>query len=108
MNEKDNWWVRREIDLTRQKKINSVHRQDMTMSELNDDLVDWVGPIEIPPLTAKKIDFQKSISNDLKIKKLEINNKKISVQFAEKGGIENIFSKKHSFIKNNTTKNENK
>ena len=101
MNEKDNWWVRREIDLTRQKKVNSVHRQDMTMSEINDDLVDWVGPIEIPPLTAKKIDFQKSISNDLKIKKLEINNKNISVQFAEKGGIENIFSKKHSFIKNN-------
>ena len=27
----------------------------MTMSEISDELVDWVGPIEIPALTAKKI-----------------------------------------------------
>ena len=73
----------------------------MTMSEISDDLVDWMGPIEIPALTAKKIDFQKRISNDLKINKLEISNKKITIQFAEKGGIENIFSKKHNYIKNN-------
>ena len=84
MNEKDNWWVRREIDLTRQKKENSVHRQDMTMSEISDDLVDWIGPIEIPALTAKKINFDKNTAKDLKINKLEISNKKINIRFAQK------------------------
>tara|TARA_B100001964_G_C14242276_1_gene605620 strand:+ start:176 stop:2824 length:2649 start_codon:yes stop_codon:yes gene_type:complete len=101
MHDKDNRWIKREMDLIRQNKENSVHRQDMTLSEINPSLVDWIGPVTIPALTAKTIDIKHKPSKDLKINKLVISNRILSIQFAKNGGIDSIFSKKHLFVKNN-------
>jgi len=94
-------WTDREMDLIRQNRENSIHRQDMTLSEINPNLTEWIGPIEIPGLTAKKINLKQNSANDLIINKPEISNKLITIQFSKNGGVEKILSKKHNFINNN-------
>ena len=94
-------WNDREIDLIRQEKINSVHRQDMTMSEISSDLIDWV-PIEIDALSAKKIKKNKILKAlDLIIKDNKIQNKFIEIEFNKKGGVKKIISSNYNFILNN-------
>ena len=53
-------WNDREIDLIRQDKENSIQRQDMTMPEISDDLINYV-PIEIDAFSAVKVKSRKVI-----------------------------------------------
>ena len=96
-----NRWNNRDIDLIRQKKSNSVQRQDMTMSEISQDLINWI-PVEIEALSAKKINNVKSIvAKDLKIKVNKIENKFITIIFNKREGIEKITSANYNFVLNN-------
>ena len=94
-------WNNREIDLIRQEKSNSIHRQDMTMSEIDSGLVNWV-PIEIDALSVKKVKNSKILfPNDLDIKGNKIKNKFITIIFNKKEGIKEIVSSNHNFVLNN-------
>lgn len=95
-------WNDREIDLIRQDRENSIQRQDMTMSEISDDLINYV-PVEIEALSAKKIKFGKiSKAKDLIIKGNQIRNNKLKIVFENNGGIQKIILEKKDFIFNNS------
>jgi len=94
-------WNDREIDLIRQDKENSIQRQDMTMPEISDDLINYV-PIEIDAFSAVKVKSRKVIKEkDLKINGQEIKNKFIKVSFEKKGGIKKIIFERKDYVFNN-------
>ncbi len=95
-------WNDREIDLIRQDKENSIQRQDMTMPEINDDLINYV-PVEIDAFSAIKIKSRKiSKQKDLKIKGQEIRNNYLSILFEKKGGVKKILIGKKDYVLNNS------
>ena len=95
-------WNDREIDLIRQDKENSIQRQDMTMPEISDDLINYV-PIEVDAFSAVKIKSRKiKKGTDLKIKGQEIKNKYLKIIFEKKGGIKKIIAQNKDFILNNS------
>ena len=95
-------WNDREIDLIRQDRENSIQRQDMTMPEISDDLINYV-PIEVDAFSAVKIKSRKiKKGTDLKIKDQEIKNKYLKIIFEKKGGIKKIIAQNKDFILNNS------
>ena len=95
-------WNDREIDLIRQDRENSIHRQDVTMPEITDELVNYI-PVEIDALSALKVKSRKITSKkDIALKNQEIKNKHIKIIFKKNGGIKKIIFRKKDFILNNS------
>ena len=69
-------WNDREISLIRQDRENSIQRQDMTMPEISDDLINYVPIEEVDAFSAVKIKSRKLKKEQIlksKVKKLKIN-----------------------------------
>ena len=95
-------WNEREMDLIRQDRENSIQRQDMTMPEISDDLINYV-PIEIDAFSVIKIKSRKiAKAKDLVIKGQEIKNKYLKILFEKNGGIKKIIFEKKDYTSNNS------